>query len=271
MWLYSQRHILGPHQSFYIRNCNFYRTDRFPGRKGGTAVAVRKSIPHNHVDLPPLVSVEACIPTGKSKLRLADVYKPPRRSWINADIIELLNVRHKSVLTVDLNANHPFWNSAVSNLSGENCWSCLILMNLKSQGHNAPLIFLLWGMVMCLILWHQNVRLSEVIASDVLDSDHLPIIFHILDHVTTNNLSDPIEKFADLERFQNLASDLVPPRIQINSVAEVDKAACDFTASIASAYRLATGKVTLSDLNSDIPGLDTAWHFNVWGLRTTWT
>jgi hypothetical protein len=32
--------------------------------------------------------------------------------------------------------------------------------------------------------------------------------------------------------------------------------ACDFTASIASAYRLSTSKVTLSDINNDIPGLD---------------
>jgi hypothetical protein len=30
----------------------------------------------------------------------------------------------------------------------------------------------------------------------------------------------------------------------------------DFTASIASAYRLATSKITLTDLNSDLPGLD---------------
>jgi hypothetical protein len=30
-------------------------TDCFPGRKGRNTVAVRKVIPHNHVDLPPLV------------------------------------------------------------------------------------------------------------------------------------------------------------------------------------------------------------------------
>jgi hypothetical protein len=106
------------------------------------------------------------------------------------------------------------------------------------------------------IVVHQNVRLSEVIVSEVLDSDHLPIVFHILDHVTIINLSDPVEKFTDWERFQSLASDLVSPRIQINSGAEADKAARDFTASIASAYRLATSKVTLSDMNSDLPGLD---------------
>jgi hypothetical protein len=38
------------------------------------------------------------------------------------------------------------------------------------------------------VVVHQNFRRSEVIVSDVLDKDHLPIVFHILDSVTTRNL-----------------------------------------------------------------------------------
>jgi hypothetical protein len=44
------------------------------GRRGGTAVMVRKGIPHNHVDLLPLVSVETagvCIPIGNSEVLLS--------------------------------------------------------------------------------------------------------------------------------------------------------------------------------------------------------
>jgi hypothetical protein len=53
------------------------------GRKGGTAFAVRKDIPHNHVDLPPLVSVEAtgvCIHIGNSEVLPAAVYKSSGRA-----------------------------------------------------------------------------------------------------------------------------------------------------------------------------------------------
>jgi hypothetical protein len=84
-------------------------------------VAVKKGIPHNHVDLPPLDSVEAtgiCIPIGNSQVLLAAVYKSPSRAWNDADITQLLSFRHKSILAGDLNAKHPFWNSAVSNPSG---------------------------------------------------------------------------------------------------------------------------------------------------------
>jgi hypothetical protein len=97
---------------------------------------------------------------------------------------------------------------------------------------------------------------SDVIVSDILESDHLPIIFHILDHVKIRNLSDPIEKFTDWDRFQSLASELISNKIEIKSGVEADKVARDFTASIASAYRLTTSKITLLDLNNDLPGLD---------------
>jgi hypothetical protein len=89
-----------------------------------------------------------------------------------------------------------------------------------------------------------------------LDSDNLPIIFHILDHFKIRNLSDPIEKLRDWDRFQSLASELISPKIEIKSGLEADKAAREFSSSIASAYRLSTSKITLLDLNNDLPGLD---------------
>jgi hypothetical protein len=56
--LLSETH-LKQHERVFIPNYHIYRADLIPGREGGPAVAVRKAIPHNHADLPPLVSVEA--------------------------------------------------------------------------------------------------------------------------------------------------------------------------------------------------------------------
>jgi hypothetical protein len=44
---------------------------------------------------------------------------------------------------------------------------------------------------------HQNIRHSYVIISDILDLDHLQIVFHIMDHATTKELLEPLEKCAD--------------------------------------------------------------------------
>jgi hypothetical protein len=118
--LFSETH-LKLHERFYIPHYHFYHTDRFPGINGGTAVAVRKGILHNHVDLPPLVSAEATgvyIPIGNSEVLLTAAYTSPGRAWSDADITELLSFRCKSILAADLNTKHPFWNSIVSNLSG---------------------------------------------------------------------------------------------------------------------------------------------------------
>jgi hypothetical protein len=45
------------------------------------------------------------------------------------------------------------------------------------------------------------------------------------------------------------------PKIEINSGVEAYKAARDFTASIALAYRLSKSKITILDTNNDLPGL----------------
>jgi hypothetical protein len=77
--LLSETH-LKPREWFFISNNQFHRTDRYPGWKSETAVLVRKSILHNHVDLPPLFSIEAtgiCMPFVNSELLLAAVYKSP--------------------------------------------------------------------------------------------------------------------------------------------------------------------------------------------------
>jgi hypothetical protein len=110
--LFSETHLKF-HDRFHIQNYHFYRIDCHPETKGETAFAVRKGIPHMHVDLPPLVSVEAtgvCIPTGNQKVLLTAVYKSPGRIWKDADITELLRFRHKCILAGDLNAKHTSWN-----------------------------------------------------------------------------------------------------------------------------------------------------------------
>jgi hypothetical protein len=67
-----------PHDRFFVPNYQIHRTGRFPGLKGGTAIAVKEGVPPNHANLPSLVLIEAtaiCIPIGNSEVLLAAVYK----------------------------------------------------------------------------------------------------------------------------------------------------------------------------------------------------
>lgn len=65
------------------------------------------------------------------------------------------------------------------------------------------------------IVVQKEVRQSEVIVSDILDSDHLPIFFHSLDHVRATNLSDPDDKPTVWGQCKSLASELISRRMQI--------------------------------------------------------
>jgi hypothetical protein len=126
--LFSETH-LKPHESFFIPNHHFYRIDRYPGRIGGTAVTVRKRIPHNRIDLPPLVSVEAtgmCIPVGNRDILLKAVYKSPRCTWSDADITKLLSFRHKSIFAGDVNANTRLGIVKIQTLQVKTHYNCLI-------------------------------------------------------------------------------------------------------------------------------------------------
>jgi hypothetical protein len=83
-----------------------------PAVKGGTAVAIRKGVPHSYVDLPSLTSIEAtavCMTIGNKEILLATVYRSPVKDWCDRDI--------KTVLAGDLNAIHSVWNSQIPNRS----------------------------------------------------------------------------------------------------------------------------------------------------------
>jgi hypothetical protein len=68
-----------------------------------------------------------------------------------------------------------------------------------------------------------NIKIVSV--SDNLNSDHVPIVFHILHLVITYKLLEPFEQFTDWRRFRSLVSNLISPRTEINSGVEANKAA----------------------------------------------
>jgi hypothetical protein len=172
--LFSDAH-LKRHERFFISNYHFYRTDSHPSGRGGTAVAVRTGVTQ---------ATGVCIPIGNSEILLASLYKSPGRAWNDADITQLLSFRRKSILSGDLNAKRPFWNSTVSNPSGEKIITLFDLKDFEISAPQCPTNYSPAGNGDVLdIVVHKNIRVSDVTVSDILDSDHLLIIFHVLYHV----------------------------------------------------------------------------------------
>jgi len=81
-------------------------------------------------------------------------------------------------------------------------------------------------MVMYLILLSTEVINCQMSLSlGILDSDHLSVFFHILDHVSTRDILAPDETNPDWEHFQSLAPELIYPWIHIHTIEEAEKAA----------------------------------------------
>jgi len=203
--LLSETHVK-PHDMFYIPNYQLYWTDHFLGIKGRTATAFRNDIAHTHVALPPLVWEEVtrvCILIGSSKVLFAAVNKFTGHTWIDRDITELLSLWNKFLLVDDLNAKNSVGVVKFQTLQMKNYWNYLIKITFKFQHHNVLLIILLKEMVMSSTLC--SVRMfnwqMSFIASDILKSDHLSVIFHVVDHVRAWDFSNYAEKVTDREQF----------------------------------------------------------------------
>jgi hypothetical protein len=100
------------------------------------------------------------------------------------DLSKLLGFRNKSTMAGDVNAKHPVWYSKLSNPSGLKLLELYSYVSynisaLQCSTHYTPDGR---GDVLDIVV-HQNVRLSEVIVNDILPSDHLSIMFSILDRL----------------------------------------------------------------------------------------
>jgi hypothetical protein len=83
-------------------------------------------------------------------------------------------------LAGDLNAKHPFWNIAVSSNSGEKLMALFDLSEFEISAPQCPTHYSPAGNGDVIdIEVHQNIRVSDAIVFDILESDHLPIIFHM--------------------------------------------------------------------------------------------
>jgi endonuclease/exonuclease/phosphatase (EEP) superfamily protein YafD len=103
-------------------------------------------------------------------------------------------------LAGDLNAKQPVWNSEVSDQSGLKLLHLFVNCNFEISGPQNPTHFVSDGRgdVRDIVV-HKDVRLSEVRVLDIMDSDHLPIMFRFLDHVKLREILDPVENFTDWE------------------------------------------------------------------------
>ncbi|GFS55243.1 probable RNA-directed DNA polymerase from transposon X-element [Trichonephila clavipes] len=126
LFLIQETH-LRPEYSFNIPNYICYRNDRTGPTRGwgGTAILIKRSIPHFHVPTPPpLTGVEATLvaltPSDQEPFLVASIYAPPGPNYRNlgADLDGIFNIFKSAFLAGDYNAKHTFWGCNYSDPRG---------------------------------------------------------------------------------------------------------------------------------------------------------
>lgn len=148
----------------------------------GTAVLVKRSIPHKIFDdfISDLLAIEISTSTGK--ILIATLYQPPTRPYIPIpDFIRLFRHNCPVYLLADLNANHPTLGYRHTNTSGRNLNRLITNRTLQHIGPDFP-TYLAHNtattpdIILTNYKTHHNTYTSQ---GPLTTSDHIPIILTI--------------------------------------------------------------------------------------------
>lgn len=207
-----QETLLKPGMSFQIPNYSLYRNDRERRRGGGTAILVKKDIPHLQIPTPTLSALEATmiqIKTPEFNFSIISLYIPARAENLTEDLQKLASISGPIFIAGDFNAQHRAWGSRSTNHQGGKINEVIIeqQMNLlvpeepTHYSHGRATI-IDYGLTKD---FHHSVRLKVL---NELSSDHNPILFLVEDVFIDEPL--PTRKITNWCAFrQSLANDVI--------------------------------------------------------------
>ena len=208
----------------------FIRYDRNEALKGGLLIAIRKNIAVNPVTLPRLDSIEALacsINLHNSEIIFIVTYKKPETQLNVEDLQKLQHLGRKILIAGDLNSKHRFWNSRKQNRNGLRLYDSLHHIDFAIIAPTSPTHYPKNGGtpdVLDVVLY-KNVRImTDVLTDNVLNSDHLPIIFEIDSQLFTSNTTDFTEKLYNWDIYKKSLHSVIQIPRHLSSKEEIDNA-----------------------------------------------
>jgi hypothetical protein len=259
---------LTPARSFRIPNFTVYRTDRLNCQKpaGGVALAIRTTIAHTQIILPPLANIEAVgieLATSNGPLRLISTYLSPTKKMLPSDLDQLITQSHiPTIISGDLNAKNTTWNSKAINAKGRILLAHSRTNNYTVAGpveptHYAAATRFLTGDVLDITMFINTRHSIHLKTIQALSSDHNPVQIEYGDEmeVAPTRVRFNLKK-AEWDKFRDFLT-INSETTAISTTADVDKAVADITSDILAAAEAAIPKSysRRSDLYDLSPGL----------------
>ena len=228
----SETHLTSPSSPAI---CNYtgyfqYRPLR-PGGKvsGGTALYVRKGIPHHRLNVPAFTKLEATVIKitipNLVPIALASVYISPvnRTIFPSSELEALLGLCSNMIIAGDLNSRHLDWDTA-TNQYGAALKRLAQCAKLRIVAPPTPTHYKAGSnpTVIDLALF-RNIPFDYTISADCnLTSDHLPVLLTL--NFDKISLDHPAELHTNWDNFRyTLEYSSKPPSLKITSADDVDK------------------------------------------------
>ncbi|GIY48485.1 RNA-directed DNA polymerase from mobile element jockey [Caerostris darwini] len=197
----------------------------------GTAIFIKKHIPHHHIPTPDLSTTQATIIQLQTKtpITITSTYVPPQRNsatdpnrnFFPINDFNLLHNRFNNYfLGGDLNSHHRKWNCARANSFGINLYKFTNDNRLHiaapptatRYGTNTPTIDIT-------LLKNLNYRYTCVSIS-ALTSDHNPVIYHF--DLTIPNIDSQTYKIPNWFKFTQLLTTATYTPHDLNTISGID-------------------------------------------------
>ena len=224
-----------------------YRTYYTPGPnpgQGGTAVAVRSSVTHSHVNLPPFLTLEATAITllvNNCVTLVGTVYIPPQRQFDLQEFHTLTNLHQNFILGGDYNAKHVSWNSRLINARGRQLFRHAEDHDYSFIGPLSPTHFPPNPEhrpdVLDIYALRTPVGVTEISTKDELNSDHSPVLLTLATQALPHPLLNKPVRTVDWARFTATLSQITCPSTQFLNLPDLNQAITTYTNTIVAVYR----------------------------------
>jgi hypothetical protein len=213
-----------------IRGFTLHRTDRTNGAGGGTAIFVRRTLPHYPNTLPALQNLEATavtIETANGPLTLISCYHRPQDRLRENDITNILDTGASVIAAGDFNSKHLTWGSRETNRNGRILFDLADATDFLIEAPPEPTYYdsLSYRADILDIALIKNVPFQiRLHVSLALNSDHMPVLMHIGDEANDANTNITI-RTTNWSRFAEILETNFGPIPRIESVEDLESAA----------------------------------------------
>ncbi|GFU83872.1 zinc finger protein 112 [Trichonephila clavipes] len=249
---------LQPCHHLAFPNYNIYRTDR-TCRGGGTAILIKRSIPHHEIVINNHSFETTAIKIERSNLQpitVISAHRSPRKPILVHDLHQLFRNQDYVLVAGDLNAKHASWSPiAQQNVAGHTirrfCDSTGFSLNapLEPTHFHKNLRNTVIDLAIC-----KGMTITDVTSIPELSSDHNPVLFEVcLDNFTAPALST--YAFPNWKKFQDILTNTLPGNPIINNTNDIETAINNFNFSLKNAYNNSSTFKSISKPIKTIPSV----------------